>query len=423
MHILFITDNFPPETNAPASRTYEHAREWIRLGHKVSVLTCVPNFPYGRVYDGYRNRAFQHELMDGINVYRVWSYMAENKGFARRVLDFCSFMVSSIFWSPRIRGVDVVIATSPQFFAGVAGYVISRMKRRPFILEVRDLWPEQIATLGVITENNIIYRLLAWMARYMYHHCDQLVTVGEGYQDQIARGYGIKRDRINVIPNGILPELFRKSGTREAFRSKMGWKDKFIVLYLGTHGMSQKLEIILEAAEILRDMKEVYFVFVGDGAEKQRLVNMKKEKKLDNCLFLPMQPKEKVPCFYEAADVCIVPLRCCNLFLGNYPSKMFEAMAMECPIILSAAGKSAELLERAGAGKVVQPEAPEELARAIKYFFCSSVERQEKGKNGRRFVLNHFTRAFWAKKYIAIIEKLVSGDAEYENITCDRCSS
>ena len=417
MHILFITDNFPPETNAPASRTYEHAREWVRMGHKVSVLTCVPNFPYGRVYDGYRNRAFQHEIMDGIDVYRVWSYMAENKGFARRILDFFSFMVSSIFWSPWIRSVDVVIATSPQFFAGVAGYVISKMKRRPFILEIRDLWPEQIATLGVISENNIIYRLLKRMAKYMYHHCDQLVTVGEGYKDQIAMGYDINKDRIEVIPNGISPELFKPTGKREDFRREMGWENKFIVLYLGTHGMSQKLETVLEAAEILRDIKKLYFVFVGDGAEKQKLMALKKEKKLNNCIFLPMQPKKKVPYFYEAADACIIPLRRCQLFLGNYPSKMFEAMAMECPIILSAAGKSVELLKRADAGIAVSPEEPEELAKAIREFITHTKLLKEKGEKGRKFVMENYTRSHWAKRYLSILQHVLYHVTKQQNNT------
>ena len=381
--------------------------EWVRLGHKVSVLTCVPNFPYGRVYDGYCNRAFQHEVMDGIDVYRVWSYMAENKGFARRILDFLSFMVSSIFWSPRVREVDVVIATSPQFFAGVAGYVISKMKRRPFILEVRDLWPEQIATLGIITENNIIYRLLARMAKYMYHHCDQLVTVGEGYRDQIATEYNINKDRIEVIPNGISQELFRKSGMRDKFRRDMEWEDKFVVLYLGTHGMSQKLGTVLETAEILRDIKKLCFVFVGDGAEKQKLIDIKKDKNLNNCIFLPMQPKKKVPYFYEAADACIVPLRRCQLFLGNYPSKMFEAMAMECPIILSAAGKSVELLKRADAGIAVKPEEPEELAKAIRKIVGSPKLLKEKGGKGRKYVMENYTRSHWAKHYLVMIQHVV----------------
>jgi len=248
MHILLVTDNFPPETNAPASRTHEHAREWVQAGEQVTILTCAPNFPFGEVYEGYRNALLQTETMDGIEVYRVWTYMAANQGFFRRTADFVSFMVASVLGSSWIKSPDVVVATSPQFFAGLGGYIISKLKRRPFVFEVRDLWPEQIEVVGLMREGLLMY-LLGGLARYLYHHCDRLVTVGEGYKIQIQDKYDVPESKIAMVPNGVLFELFSKKGRRGQYRQEFGWGDKFVVVYVGVHGMSQKLETLLEAAQ------------------------------------------------------------------------------------------------------------------------------------------------------------------------------
>jgi len=321
-------------------------------------------------------------------------------------------MFSSIICSPKVPAPDIVIATSPQFFAGIAGYVISRLRRRPFVFEIRDLWPEQIAVVGFLNEKNLVYRFFQKLAGYLYYHCDALVTVGEGYRDQIIEGYGVRANHISIIPNGISPDLFYRHDVRDKIRENLGWQDKFIVLYLGTLGMSQKLETVLvlwvlEAADRLKANPAIHFVFVGEGAEKQKLIKFKLEKKLANCEFLPMQSKAKVPDFYETADVCVVPLRNCQLFQGNYPSKMFESMAMECPIILSAGGKSAELLTKADAGLTVAAENPDKLAQAVQSFYADPDLRTRKGKNGRNFVINNFTRKYWAKQYISLLEEQV----------------
>jgi len=405
MRILFITDNFPPETNAPASRTFEHAMKWAGMGHDVNVITCAPNFPFGRVYDGYQNSIFQKEKMNGINVYRVWSYMTPNKGFIKRTLDFMSFMLSSISGSFIITRPDVVIATSPQIFSAVAGYVVGKLKRCPFIFEVRDLWPEQILVVKAM-KNNVVIRLLFRLARYLYHHADRVVTVGEGYMEQVQAGYHVADEQIDVIPNGILPEVFSKNGRRNKIRKQLGWDGKFVVLYLGTLGMSHKLETVMETAALLKSSSKLIFPFVGDGAEKEKLLRMKKDKKLDNCLFYGMQPKEKVPEFYEAADICVIPLLRCELFRGNYPSKMFEAMAMECPIILSSDGYSRKLLDEARAGISVPPEDPEQLAQGVQYLYRHPEKCLQMGIRGRKYVLENYNRKVMAELYLDVISKV-----------------
>ena len=407
MHILFITDNFPPETNAPASRTFEHAMEWVGMGHEVSVITCAPNFPFGKVYDGYQNKIFQKENMNGIKVYRVWSYMAQNKGFLKRILDYMSFMFSAISGSFRVTRPDAVIATSPQIFSAVAGYVIGKLKRCPYIFEVRDLWPEQILVVKAMKQN-IVIRLFFRLAGYLYYHADRVVTVGDGYREQIQAGYNVFDEQIEVIPNGILPEMFSKNGRRNKLRKQLGWDGKFVVIYIGTHGMSQKLETIMAAAEILKDKSEICFAFVGEGAEKEKLLCLKKDKGQYNCLFYPMQAKENVPGLYEAADACVVTLRRCELFKKNYPSKMFEAMAMECPIILAAEGFSCKILDRAEAGISVPPENPEHLAEAVLHLSHSDECLQMYKKSGREFVLKNYSRKVWAMRYIDIIQNVIA---------------
>ena len=404
MHILFLSDNFPPETNAPASRTYEHTREWVRLGHRVSVLTCAPNFPYGKIYSGYRNSLFQHEDMEGVDVYRVWSYMAPNKGTIKRMLDFLSFMASSFLGSLRIKRPDIVIATSPQLFAAVAGYLVGKAKSRPFVFEVRDLWPEQVVAIGLIKEGRL-NRAIKRVAKYLYIHSDMIVTVGEGYKEQIMDGYSVSKDHIEVIPNGVFPDEFRKTGCRQAVRKKMGLENKFVVAFIGTHVMSQKLETILEAAEKI-DEKHICFIFVGDGAEKKKLLEVKAQRQLENCLFYPAVSKEEIPAIYEAADICVVPLRKCELFKGTYPSKIFEAMAMECAIVMSGEGKSAALVEEAKAGISVAPESPAALAQAITDLSRDEALRKQMGENGRRYVVEHYSREIWAARYEKILEMI-----------------
>lgn len=404
MHILFVTDNFPPETNAPASRTYEHAREWVRAGEQVTILTCVPNFPFGKVYEGYRNALLQIETMDGIKVCRVWTYMTANRGFLRRTLDFVSFMVAAVLGSFQIESPDVVVATSPQFFAGLGGYIISKLKRCPFVFEVRDLWPEQIEVVGLMREGRFM-RLLSGLIRYLYHHCDQLVTVGEGYKAQIQAKYDVPESKIAVVPNGVLFELFSRQGRRNQYREELGWGDKFVVIYVGVHGMSQKLETLLETAQYITD-QSILFAFVGDGAEKEKLIRLKDQMNLHTCVFYPVQPKEQVPRFYEAADACIVILRKSELFKGNYPSKMFEALSMACPVILSGEGRSAEILLASGGGIVVPPETPETLAEQVLYLRERPAKTATMGECGRRYVQTHYSRRVWAQRYLKLLRQV-----------------
>jgi len=345
MRILYFTQYFPPEVGATQSRAYEMSTRLVKMGHEVTVIAEVPNHPSGIISPKYKGKLYFTSEEDGIKIIRVWVKTSPEKKFRNRIWFYLSYMINSSFAGLLVsqNRYDIVLASSPPLFVGGSALFLHYLKRIPFIFEVRDLWPEQILVVKAMKQN-VVIRLLFRLARYLYHHADRVVTVGDGYKEKIQADYNISEEQIDVIPNGILPEMFTRNGRRNEIRKQLGWCGKFVVLYLGTHGMSHKLETVMDAAESLESNSELVFAFVGEGAEKEKLLRVKEDRELDNCLFYKMQPREKVPDFYEAADACVVPLLRCELFRGNYPSKMFESMAMECPIILSSEGYSQKIL-------------------------------------------------------------------------------
>ena len=241
MHILFLSDNFFPESNAPANRTYENAKEWVRNGHKVTVITCVPNFPKGKVHEGYKNKIWQSEVVDGINVIRVWSFIAANEGFAKRIIDYLSYMISSFIGSFFVRNFDVVIATSPQFFTAVSGYFVSRFRRKPFIFELRDLWPESIQAVGVL-KNGLLLRNLEKLELFLYNKSDMVIAVTDSFKKNLL-ARGVKEEKIHVIFNGVNTKEFCPIHKDPTLLSRLDLFDKYIVGYIGTHGMAHSFTL------------------------------------------------------------------------------------------------------------------------------------------------------------------------------------
>ena len=362
MHLLFLTDNFPPEVNAPASRTFEHCREWVRKGHRVTVITCAPNFPKGKVFDGYQNKAFQTETIEGIEVIRVWSYITANEGFVRRILDYLSFMASAIVASPRVRRVDLVIGTSPQFFTAVAAYVVSRMKRIPYVFELRDLWPESIKAVGAMKESFAI-RMLERLEMFLYRKAARIVSVTESFKQVLMRR-GIECTKIEVVTNGVDVSQFKPRPKDPELTRKLGLEGKFVAGYIGTHGMAHALETLLQAADRLRG-QNFAFIFLGDGARKQALREMADQMKLDNVVFIDSVPKADVPKYWSLLDVSIIHLRKTELFTTVIPSKLFECMGMGIPVLHGVEGESADIVRREQVGIPFEPEGVDQLCEAL----------------------------------------------------------
>lgn len=404
MRILFLSHYFPPEVNAPASRTFEHCREWVRLGHEVTVVTCAPNHPRGQVYDGYRNSLFQREEIEGIKVIRVWTYLSANEGFVKRTLNYVSFMLACIFVVPRTPKCDIVISTSPQFFNGLAGFFVSRLKSAPWVLEIRDLWPESILAVGAI-KNDAVIRLLRWLESFAYRRSNHIVPVTDAFRRHMLE-MGIAPEKITVIKNGASLDFYDHTHSDGGLRNELGLQGKFIAAYFGTHGMAHHLETVLEAADLLRTNDRIVFVLVGDGAERARLEQQLASTKLQNVLMLGQQPKAKMPALWAMCDVSLVLLRRTDLFKTVIPSKIFEAMAMAKPIIIGVEGESKEIIETAQAGIAITPEDANALAAAVKTLAEDADACESYGGYGKSYVHENFDRKVLAGRYEALLSQV-----------------
>lgn len=404
MHLLFLTHYFPPEVNAPASRTFENARRWVKAGQRVTVLTCAPSHPRGIVYAGYRNALWQWETLDGIRVLRVMTYLSANKGFLGRILNYLSYMVAATLLSTLVRGVDLVVSTSPQFFCGMAGLWVARLKGRPWVLEIRDLWPESIIAVGAIRSRRVI-RLLEGLETFLYRQADHLVSVTHSFREHIM-GRGVPGHRISVITNGADLEQFNPLPKEnvEQLRLGLGLNGKFLASYIGTHGMAHGLDTVLEAARILQRREDICFLLVGDGADRDALLRKKQAMGLDNVLMMPQQPKETMPSFLAASDACMVLLKRNELFKTVIPSKIFEAMAMERPVILGVEGESRSIIEAARCGVCIEPESAEQLAAAVLQMRHDPGLVQRLGSNGRRCAVERYSRDRLASDYLEVLQ-------------------
>ena len=415
MKILFITDNFPPEVNAPATRTYEHCMEWIGCGAEVTVITCAPNFPHGRVYEGYSNRLYRTETMNGIRVIRVWSYITANKGFAGRILDYFSFACTA-FLAGLFRKMDIIIATSPQFFTTFAACGLSAVRRKPWIFELRDLWPESIKTVGAM-KDGLMIRLLEKIELFLYGNASVVVALTEAFKrNLVARG--IPGDRIRVITNGSNLELFTPRDKDEALMSKLGLNGQFMVGYIGTHGMAHGLEFIVDAIERLGEKDNYHFLFIGDGARKEAVVRRAGEKGLDNVTFLEPVRKEDVPSYLSLIDAMLVPLIRSDTFKTVIPSKIFEAAAMHKPILLGVEGQAKEIVDGYKAGLCFEPENEDDFAAALRTL-REKGDIYENLREGCTKLAADYDRKRLARSMLACIEEAArKGKGRHEKAAC-----
>ncbi len=407
MHILFLSDNFPPEVNAPASRTHEHCREWVKAGHQVTVVTCVPNFPTGKVFAGYRNKLRQSEMIDGIRVIRVWSYVTANEGFLRRTLDYVSYMASAILASPFVRKVDVVVATSPQFFAACAGYAVSRILGKPFVFELRDLWPASIKAVGAMRDGRTL-RMLERLELFLYRRAAAIVVVTNAFRaDLVTRG--IDGSTIQVITNGADLTEFVSTPRDADLAERLGLSGAFVAGYVGTIGMAHHLETLLEAAERIEetgDIERFRLILLGNGAARKDLEAMARQRGLHSVVFLDTVPRQEVVRYWSLLDVSIIHLKRHDLFRTVVPSKLFECMALGIPVLHGVDGESAGIVEREGVGIVFEPENAEALVDGLVGLSRDAPLRQQLSENGRRAARN-YDRSALARRMLTILEGVV----------------
>ena len=398
MHILFLTDNFPPETNAPASRTFEHARHWVAAGHRVTVVTGAPNFPSGKIHAGYRNALWSRETMDGIDVVRVWTYITANEGFLKRTLDYVSFMLAAILASPFLPRADVIVGTSPQFFTPCAAWVVSLMRRRPFVFELRDLWPDSIVAVGAMRETAAI-RALRKLEYFLYRRAARIVSVTQSFK-RVLTGNGIPADKIAVVPNGVDLEAYQPGPRPVELARRLGVEGKFVAAYVGTVGLAHGIGTLLDAARALRQRGDIAFVVVGTGAQQAQLAATARSEGLSNVIFVGAVSKAEVRDYWRLCDAAVVLLRDTPLFRHVIPSKMFEAMGMERAIVLGVKGESEEILLAAGAGMTIPPEDAIALAAAVTKLADDRHGCGALGKRGRLYASANFSRGVLAMRML-----------------------
>ena len=401
MKILFITDNFTPEVNAPATRTYEHAQEWIKMGVDVTVITCVPNFPNGKVFDGYENRFYQKEYIDGIEVIRVWSYMSVNIGFFKRVADYISFSITS-FLVGLFQNADIIIATSPQFFTTWSAYLLNKVKGIPWIFELRDIWPESIQSVGAIRYQRVI-NILEKIELGLYRDSNGVIAVTDAFKRNLINR-GIDKDKISVITNGSNIELFHIREKDVELLERLNLKDKFIIGYIGTHGMAHSLDFIVKSISKIDD-DTIHFLFIGDGAMKQIIIDLAKELNLKNITFLDPITKKEVPKYLSIVDVSLAPLKKSDTFKSVIPSKIFEASAMRKPTLLGVEGQAKEIIEKYGAGVCYEPENEKDFIDKV-YLLKNDKNLYNSCKKGCMELALKFDRKVLAYKMLNIIKNM-----------------
>ena len=385
MHILFLSDNFPPEVNAPASRTFEHCREWVAQGHQVTVITCVPNFPKGKVFDGYKNKLIQQENIEGMKVIRVWSYITANEGTLKRMGDYMSYMMTSFLAGLRVKNVSVIIGTSPQFFTVCSAYALSIFKRVPWVFELRDLWPESIKAVGAM-EDSALLDFFEKLELFLYRKAHHIITVTHSFKRNLIERK-IDENKISVITNGVDMTRFMPMPKDGSLLNELGLNGKFIVGYIGTHGLAHSLETLLQAASILQNQaavavnnkvaingsinsesilfNNIYFIFLGEGAKKTELREKATVLNLKNVLFLDSVPKSEVVRYWSLLDISIIHLKKTELFTTVIPSKLFECMGMGIPVLHGVRGESADIVLQEKIGEVFEPENAQALVDGI----------------------------------------------------------
>jgi glycosyltransferase involved in cell wall biosynthesis len=366
LRILFLTDNFPPEVNAPASRTYEHARDWVRAGCDVTVLTCAPNFPKGELFEGYKNKLHQSEMIDGIRVVRVWTYITANEGFYKRTLDYVSFAVAATFATIGMKRPDIIVGTSPQFFTACAAFAVGVLKRRPWVFELRDIWPESIKAVGALKEGPVL-SLLEGLELFLYRRAKRIVAVTNAFRDALI-GRGVDAGKIDVVTNGADLSRFAPRPKPHDLAMRLGLKNAFVAGYVGTHGLAHGLDTLLDAAKLLSARPEaasIKILLLGHGARKAALVERAASMGIANVLFVDSVPKDAVADYWALLDASIIHLKKDPLFTTVIPSKLFECMAMGLPVLHGVEGESAEIVEREGVGEIFEPENAAALAEVL----------------------------------------------------------
>jgi glycosyltransferase involved in cell wall biosynthesis len=397
MHILIIHQAFASINEPGGTRHHEFARLLVARGHKVTVIAS----PVSYITGSHTNQV--NSEMEGVTILRAAVYDAHHKSFIHRVLAFFSFMFSSFWIGLGVKNVDVVWGTSPPIFQGVTAWVLARMKGAKFLFEARDLWPQFAIAVGVL-KNPVLIALSEWLERFLYQHADQVMVNSPGFLLPVS-SRGAKR--VKLIPNGADPSMFDPTDSGLIFRESNGMKNKFVALYAGAHGMSNDLQVVLDAARLLADTKNIQIVLLGDGKEKNTLMARAGEMNLSNVTFLPSVPKTEMALALAGADACIAILKPLEEYKTTYPNKVFDYMAAGRPVALAIDGVIREVVDAAGCGIFAAPGDANEIAGALRKLAADPAQSRAMGLMGRKYLEQNFSRAVIGDKLVGLLDELI----------------
>ena len=402
MHILLIHQAFVALDEPGGTRHYELARFLVERGQRVTIIASPVSYLTGRAQPAGGDRSAELPV-ERLTVRRAYTYSALHRSFVHRVFSFLSFMASSFWIGLRVESVDLVWGTSPPIFQGLTAWALARLKRAPFLFEVRDLWPAFAVQVGVL-RNPLLIQASLWLERFLYRRADRVVVNSPGFLEHV-RERGARA--VELVPNGVDPGMFEPFQTGAGFRQANGLQDKFVAMYAGAHGLSNDLGVVLEAAVRLRDRPQIAIAFVGDGKEKAALQAQAAQMGLENVHFLAPVPKAEMCEALAAADACIAILKPIPLYATVYPNKVFDYMAAGRPVLLAIDGVIRQVVEEAQAGVFVPPGDPLALADAIRRLADDPEAARAMGQRGRLCVEERFDRRELAAKMLGIMEELM----------------
>lgn len=402
MHILLIHQAFAAVNEPGGTRHHELARFFVSQGHRVTIIASPVSYLTGEASEGQITWVEQQEDGEQIRIYRTYTYPAFHKSFIHRVIGFFSFMLSSFTVGLRVKDVDVVWGTSPPIFQGVTAWMLARLKRVPFLFEIRDLWPAFAVAVGVLKQP-VLIKMSEWLEKFLYRKADMLVANSPGFISHIDKRGGVE---IKLVPNGADAKMFDPNNIGSTFRENHQLTDYFVILYAGAHGISNDLGVLIEAAERLKEYPDIAVVLLGAGKEKENLKNLAASKQLTNVHFLPPVPKSEMNDALAAADACVAILKPIEMYKTVYPNKVFDYMAAGRPVILAIDGVIKEVVDDAAAGISVKPGDPDALADAILKLRDDPVKGEEIGSNGRKAIEMKFDREILANDFLNLFEEL-----------------
>ena len=411
MRILLVHQYFLDQDDAGGSRWNEMARFWAQRGHDITVVAGTVHYATGAKATRYKGKlVVTDQVGPRVKVKRCHVSESYNRSFAGRLWAYLSFTFSSSWAALTESRADVVICTSPPLTVGLTGAILRRFWRVPVVFEVRDLWPETAIEAGVLT-NPLLIRLSYWLERISYRHASWINVLTPAFRDRLVASKGVDPRRVSVITNGADLDLFRPGPQDNWVRRHHGLQGKFVVIYVGAHGVANHLVQLLEAARELADEPEAHFLLVGNGMQKPMLMATARAWGLTNVTFVDAVPKGQIADYVAAADVCTAVLKKLDVFKTVYPNKLFDYMSAARPIILGIDGVARQLLEEAGAGVYVEPQQPRAFAQAVRELKRDPQRCQQCGECGRRFVQTHYSREQLAEQYLAVLETKVRSRA------------